>query len=159
MLAACLPVHADEEKGSWVEEKINPSTEWVEEAVSPLTRWMERRIQSPKAAEPALDRIQQPSQLPPGLISPQEAARLLLLLFPGEILRIQLMDTEPNAYSIKLLSSAGSISSFYLDARDGTLLDRLPPLTKRTSSPAPEANQTTSESGNAKETQDENTDR
>lgn len=158
MLAACLPAHAEGEKGSWVEEKMNPSTEWVEEAVSPLTRWMERRIQSPKAAEPTLDRVQQPNQLPPGLISPQEAARLLLLLFPGEVLRIQLMDTEPNAYSIKLLSSAGSISSFYLDARDGTLLDQLPPL-RRAASPASEANQTTSESTNAKETRDENTDR
>ena len=117
-----------EDNNSWVEEKINPSTEWLEETVNPVTRWMERRIHTPVQPQPVLDDVPVPGQIPAELIAPQEAARLLLLLFPGDVLQIRLLATQPNAYSIKLLSDSGTISTFYMDARDGTLLEQLPPL-------------------------------
>jgi len=129
---------ADSDDGDWVEEKINPSTEWLEEVVSPVTRWMERRIQQPAADVPVIHEAPGAERLPDHVIPPQEAARLLNLLFPGEVLAIHLMDTSPNAYTLKLLSPGGSISTFYMDATDGTLLSQLPPLATQPEMPLTE---------------------
>jgi len=64
---------------------------------------------------------------PANAISPQEAGRLLRLLYPGEILRIHFEPGPPPYYLIKLLGSKGNIASYYMHAIDGTLLDTIPP--------------------------------
>lgn len=129
LCCVCLsvPLHASDEDGNtWVEETINPSTEWLEELMTPASRWMERRIQGAEQAPPVIRDAPQNSQLPDGVIAPTEAARLLTLLYPGEVLSVRLLDTQPSSYSIKLLLSSGTISTFYLNAADGSLLDERP---------------------------------
>ncbi|WP_420588369.1 PepSY domain-containing protein [Bacterioplanoides sp.] len=146
MLAVAPTAVADNNTdGKWVEEPVI-KTEWLEQVVTPVSRWMEQRIQGSQHSAPVVHEAPEVATLPTHVISPTEAARLLTLLFPGEVLRIQLLDTQPTAYSIKLLSEQGSISSFYMDAADGTLLEDRPPL-------APAQPQTD------KETSDENSDR
>lgn len=129
----CQQVWAEKDReeaaSGWVEEKINPSTEWLEGVVTPVTRWMERNIQDPEVHRgEVVSGATQPQNIPSGLIDAAEAGRLLLLLYPGDILRIELLATQPYAYAVKLLSASGSISTFYLNATDGTLLDQRPPL-------------------------------
>jgi len=140
-VALLLPVtaladEASDSKSGWIEEELNPRTEWLEQAVIPVTRWMERNIQGKQQGVGSIADLPEQQNVPDELIPPLEAARLLLLLFPGEVLRVQLLDTTPPAYTIKLLSESGSISSFYLDARDGTLLEQLPPLRQSASKPS-----------------------
>lgn len=129
-IGGCQSVVADEDQApGWVEEKINPSTEWLEGVVSPVTRWMERNIHDQEApAGEVVSGARQSQHIPAGLIDPEEAGRLLQLLYPGDILRIELLATVPQSYAVKLLSASGSISTFYLNASDGTLLDQLPPF-------------------------------
>ncbi|MCD8522932.1 MAG: hypothetical protein LRY66_16405 [Saccharospirillaceae bacterium] len=117
----------------WVEETITPKTEWVEEIFTPFNRWVERKIQGkPTTAEPPAlsspDVFSHQINPPDNAISPQEAGRLLLLLYPGEILRIHFEPGPPAFYLIKLLGSKGNIASYYMHAIDGTLLDDLPPV-------------------------------
>lgn len=135
--------HTDDQ---WIEEPVI-QTEWLEQVVAPVSRWMEQRIQGEQNHTPVVHEAPKAATLPTHVISPTEAARLLTLLFPGEVLRIQLLDTQPVAYSIKLLSEQGAISGFYIDAADGTLLENRPPL----ASDQPQTDN--------KETSDENSDR
>ncbi|WP_286719576.1 hypothetical protein [Thalassolituus sp. UBA2009] len=121
-----------EEESDWVEETINPKTEWVEEVFTPFNRWVERKIQGKPAkteppAVPPPDVFSHRVNPPANAISPQEAGRLLRLLYPGEILRIHFEPGPPPYYLIKLLGSKGNIASYYMHAIDGTLLDTIPP--------------------------------
>ena len=118
----------DEGESGWVEKNLNPRTEWVEGLMTPFNRWVEKNIQQEDAL-PASDRALTDfnTQPPPaGLISPQEAGRLILLLESGQVLKVEYMATEPPAYKVRLLSEQGSIQQFYVNALDGTLLDALP---------------------------------
>ncbi|PHS61454.1 MAG: hypothetical protein COB09_17535 [Thalassobium sp.] len=122
------------QESDWVEETINPKTEWVEEVFTPFNRWVERKIQGkPTTAEPPAlppqDVFSHQVNPPANAISPQEAGRLLRLLYPGEILRIHFEPGPPPFYLIKLLGSKGNIASYYMHAIDGTLLDSTPPVT------------------------------
>lgn len=121
-----------QENHDWVEETINPKTEWVEEVFTPFNRWVERKIQGKPAkseapAVPPPDVFSHRVNPPANAISPQEAGRLLRLLYPGEILRIHFEPGPPPYYLIKLLGSKGNIASYYMHAIDGTLLDTIPP--------------------------------
>tara|TARA_Y100000588_G_scaffold270045_1_gene285557 strand:- start:963 stop:1562 length:600 start_codon:yes stop_codon:yes gene_type:complete len=118
----------DEGESGWVEKNLNPRTEWVEGLMTPFNRWVEKNIQQEDAL-PASDRALTDfnTQPPPaGLISPQEAGRLILLLESGQVLKVEYMATEPPAYKVRLLSEQGSIQQFYVNALDGTLLDDEP---------------------------------
>lgn len=124
----------------WVEETVNPKTEWVEEIFTPFNRWVERKIQGkPTTTEPPVlppqDVFSHQINPPDNAISPQEAGRLLRLLYPGEILRIHFEPGPPPFYLIKLLGSKGNIASYYVHATDGTLLDELPPVPDANSQP------------------------
>lgn len=118
---------ADSESGDWVEENISPSTEWVERAFVPFTRWMEKAIQDPSPSNPQGDFVSEvPDPLPIGVIPPSEAARLLTLIQRGKVLRVQWLATEPPVYVLRLLSRAGRIQLYYMNAKDGTLLEQAP---------------------------------
>lgn len=134
LAAAPIAVADDNTDGKWVEEPVI-KTEWLEQVVSPVSRWMEQRIQGSQHSAPIVHEAPEVATLPSHVISPTEAARLLALLFPGEVLRVQLLNTQPTAYSIKLLSEQGSISGFYMDATDGTLLENRPPLKQTAAQP------------------------
>ena len=109
----------------WQEEELSSPSEWIENIASPVTRWIEQKVQAPAAVQ-STDNIPTIENLPDDVISPQEAARLLLLLFPGKVLHIEYLPKPINVYQIKHLSEGGSVAQYYLLATDGTLLDELP---------------------------------
>jgi len=116
----------------WQEEELSSPSEWIENIASPVTRWIEQKVQAPAAVQNT-DNIPTIENLPDDVISPQEAARLLLLLFPGKVLHIEYLPKPINVYQIKHLSEGGSVAQYYLLATDGTLLDELPTPTSPTS--------------------------
>lgn len=109
----------------WQEEELSSTSEWIENIASPVTRWIEQKVQAPAAVQDT-GNIPTIENLPEDVISPQEAARLLLLLFPGKVLNIEYLPKPINVYQIKHLSEGGSVAQYYLLATDGTLLDELP---------------------------------
>lgn len=121
-----LPVlaAAQDDDSGWVEEKLNPRTEWVERLMTPFNRWVEKSIQgeSHDASSPAPADFSA-GQPPANAISPQEAARLAVLLKPGEVLLVRYLPTPSPLYAVRLLSRQGNITTFYLNALDGTLMD------------------------------------
>ncbi len=134
LLLWCVAVGAQAEqkdnKPTWVEEQISPTTEWVERAVVPFTRWMEKSIQEPTKQRQQDFVSEVPQPLPAGIISPKEAARLLALLESGQLLRVQWLSSTPPVYVLRMLSSNGRVRVFYMNARDGTLLDTPPTVTE-----------------------------
>ena len=120
------------QEGEWQEEELSSPSEWIENIASPVTRWIEQKVQAPAAVQNT-DNIPTIENLPDDVISPQEAARLLLLLFPGKVLHIEYLPKPINVYQIKHLSEGGSVAQYYLLATDGTLLDELPTPTLPTS--------------------------
>ena len=116
----------------WQEEELSSTSEWIENIASPVARWIEQKVQAPAAVHNC-DNIPTIENLPEDVISPQEAGRLLLLLFPGKVLHIEYLPKPINVYQIKHLSEGGSVAQYYLLATDGTLLDELPTPTLPTS--------------------------
>ncbi|WP_157729706.1 hypothetical protein [Bacterioplanes sanyensis] len=131
-LQPVVAVASDDDSDNWVEERISPSTEWVERAFIPFTRWMEKAIQDPQPDLPEQSFVTDvPSPLPQGVIPPTEAARLLGLLHKGKVLRVHWVEATPPAYLLRMLTKAGRIDVFYMNARDGTLLEQAPqPITE-----------------------------
>ncbi|WP_419811981.1 PepSY domain-containing protein [Bacterioplanoides sp.] len=125
-LSMLVSAQEADDESSWVEETLNPSTEWLEQLVAPASRWLERQIQEPDQSPPVIREAPREADLPEGVIAPAEAARLLTSLYPGDVLSIRLMDTTTLCYSIKLLHDSGTISTFYLHAETGILLDEAP---------------------------------
>jgi len=116
-----------DEKG-WVEKNINPGTEWIEGLMTPFNRWVEKNIQDEPATQTDDRLITDFNGIQPtaGVISPQEAARLVLLLEPGRVVKVEYIPSQPPAYVLRLLDNSGLIQHFYLNATDGTLLDDAP---------------------------------
>lgn len=110
--------------GGWVEEELNPRTEWVERVMTPFNRWVEKSIQGQHqdASSPVPSDFTA-GQPPANAISPQEAARLAVLLNPGKVLLVRYLPTPSPIYAVRLLSRQGNITTFYLNALDGTLMD------------------------------------
>lgn len=115
------PPESEDEQG-WVEQKINPSTEWFEGLFSPLTQWMERSIQGKPATEQPSTDIPFQGPAPTTGITPQEAARLLHLIHPGQVLTMRFL--PPNRYQIKQLSPKGLVMVYEMDSRTGVLLEQ-----------------------------------
>lgn len=133
LLCCSFELFAQASDDDWQEEQISSPTQWLEQLASPATRWVERQIQS-SSETPDINKIALPNNVPADLLPPAEAARLLLSLFPGEILSLQYRAEKPEVYLLKHLSDSGVVTLYFLDAHNGILLDQLPAIIEK---PAP----------------------
>ncbi len=100
----------------WIEKKIAPPTQWIESIFAPFTQWMESEIQSEVNTQSPPSSTEITSH---NLITVQHAINHVLRNHPGKILRSQFKTGPPPYYRIKILSTKGAVSIFYVNAFTG----------------------------------------